>query len=368
MGATRPSRIAASRTARAPPPHRLTHPHAAAGATKRRGAAAGRLRGVWHTIGPHITGVVDPLVGAQSDDDDGLGGPSSEAVVQTLWLRHLAEEQRSLLRDRLLPMPEPRAGRDAGAAQAAAQALQRDGVVFLRSVVPRELCDALKADVDARAARARLQLGPGLRRVDALLDWSGAGRAAANAAAGPGGVAAVLSRLPDATADAQLVEFSVLSTEPGAQRQVLHPDARADASHAPLYSLFVALQDVAPEMGPTTFILRTHDAASHAAFPAGPLVASARALLRDAHAVDAPLRKGDAALYDARVFHAGGCNDPHAGARRGLLTLTFVRPPVPPAPERRNSGGAAFSITPEVMALGLTAGEMARQAAAVAAR
>jgi len=236
-------------------------------------------------------------------------------------------------------------------------------VVFLRDVVPAWLCDALKAEVDARAEVARAQLGSSLRRVDALLAWDGPGRAAALAAAGPGGVAAVLAQLPDATAEAQLVEFSVLSTEPGADRQVLHPDARADAQHAPLFSLFVALQDVSPQMGPTTFVTRTHDAASHAAFPAGPVTDSARRLLRGAHALDAPMRKGDAALYDSRLLHAGGRNDPDAGARRGLLTLTFMRGPVPAAPERRNSGGSAFSVRPEVMQLQLTAGRMAQLAA-----
>ena len=299
---------------------------------------------------------------ADADEDDGLGGPCNEAVAQTLWLRRLADEQRELLADRLRPMPEPFAVRDKVSARDAARALQADGVVFLRGVVPAPLCDALRAEVDVRADAARAQLGSSLRRVDALLAWDGAGRDAALAAAGPGGVAAVLSQLLEATADAQLVEFSVLSTEPGADRQVLHPDVRADAQHAPLFSLFVALQDVSPEMGPTSFVLRTHDAASHAAFPAGPVTDSARRLLRGAHALDAPMRKGDAALYDARLLHAGGRNDPEAGARRGLLTLTFMRGPVPAAPERRNSGGSAFSARPEVLQQRLTVGRMAQLA------
>ena len=199
--------------------------------------------------------------------------------------------------------------------------------------------------------------------MDALLAWAGAGRAAALAAAGPGGVAAALAQLPHATSDAQLVELSVLSTELGADRQVLHPDVRVDARHAPLFSLFAALQNVSREVGPTCFVLRTHDAASHAAFPAGPVTEPARQLLRGAHALDAPLRKGDAALYDARLLHAGGRNDPDAGARRGLLTLTFMRGPVPAAPERRNSGGSAFLVRPEVLRLQLTAGRVAQMTA-----
>ena len=365
--AGRPARLAAACPARGGAP-RL---HSAA-APRRRGAAV-RSGAIWHEVGPQIIGVVDPLVAAATacdNGDDGLGGPTNQAVAQTLWLRRLADEQRELLADRLRAMPPPLAVCGAGvsagfggaAASEAAAALQRDGVVILRSLVSAPLCDTLKFDVDARAERARRQLGASLRRVDALLEFEGPARDAALQAAGPGGVAAVLARVPDASADARLVEFSVLSTEPGADRQVLHPDARADASHAPMYSLFVALQDVTPEMGPTCFVPGTHSAESHAAFPAGPLGASARALLRASRPFDAPLRKGDAALYDARVFHAGGRNDPDAGARRGLLTLTFMRGPVPPAPQRRNSGGAAFSIRPEVLRLGLSVAELAAMA------
>lgn len=366
--ADRPARLAGASPARSGAAVRLR----SASAPRRRGAAV-RSAAIWHEVGPHIIGVVDPLVAAASggnEGDDGLGGPTNHAVATTLWLRRLAEEQRELLTDRLRAMPPPlavcgaRVAASAGGATASetAAALQRDGVVILRSVVSAPLCDALKYDVDARAERARRKLGASLRRVDALLDFEGPARDAAIQAAGPGGVAAVLERVCDATADARLVEFSVLSTEPGADRQVLHPDARADASHAPLYSVFIALQDVTPEMGPTCFIPGTHSAESHAAFPAGPLSDSARALLRASRPFDAPLRKGDAALYDARTFHGGGRNDPDAGARRGLLTLTFMRGPVPPAPQRRNTGGAAFSIRPEVLRLGLSVADLADMA------
>ena len=48
---------------------------------------------------------------------------------------------------------------------------------------------------------------------------------------------------------------------------MLHPGVSFDAPHAPLYSLFIALQDVIPEMGPTCFVLGTHDRASHDTFP-----------------------------------------------------------------------------------------------------
>jgi hypothetical protein len=168
---------------------------------------------VWVDIGPSLTAVVDPVVAAKEKKEradtvaaencsagagaynatDVSGGsdgglddePVDAAVAQYLWLRFIAEQQRELLRDRLRPMPEPLTVHDAArpghgsddadangaAAVAAAHALRRDGVVFLRGVVPDRLCDALRAEVDACAERAREKVGgDGLRRIDLLLD------------------------------------------------------------------------------------------------------------------------------------------------------------------------------------------------------
>ena len=96
--------------------------------------------------------------------------------------------------------------------------------------------------------------------------------------------------------------------------QIVHADC--DGAPAPplLYTCFVALQPVTHAMGPTRFVANTHaDAAAFAAFEAA----------GDATGLDvAPdgfspplsyaglLETGDASLYDARILHSGGSNQP----------------------------------------------------------
>ena len=59
--------------------------------------------------------------------------------------------------------------------------------------------------------------------------------------------------------DAVLHEFSCLMSDPGSQRQVIHPDTPYIEGKGPvLYTCFIALQDVTMDMGPTVWLPRTH--------------------------------------------------------------------------------------------------------------
>ena len=65
--------------------------------------------------------------------------------------------------------------------------------------------------------------------------------------------------------DATLHEISSLVADPGAPRQCIHADTIVlpcpqypDASMAPLYTFFMALQDVEDDMGHTLFLPATH--------------------------------------------------------------------------------------------------------------
>jgi Phytanoyl-CoA dioxygenase (PhyH) len=67
---------------------------------------------------------------------------------------------------------------------------------------------------------------------------------------------------------AVLYELSCLISDPGSQRQVMHPDnpfiqGRIDPT---LLTCFIALQDIDVMMGPTVYLPRTHTAVAHAAF------------------------------------------------------------------------------------------------------
>ena len=90
--------------------------------------------------------------------------------------------------------------------------------------------------------------------------------------------------------------------------------------------------------------------------------------MRTKRAVEALLKKGDAVLYNARAFHQGGENtsgrrafhqgDENTSGRRALLTLTFLKPPVPPEPTRRNKE-CLWSIREDVFRRQITAKDLA---------
>ena len=66
-------------------------------------------------------------------------------------------------------------------------------------------------------------------------------------------------------AGALFKELSVLISDPGAPRQQLHPD-NAYQTICPLYTVFIALQDITTEMGPTVFLPRTNTQQCHEDF------------------------------------------------------------------------------------------------------
>jgi len=122
--------------------------------------------------------------------------------------------------------------------------------------------------------------------------------------------------------DATLYELAALISEPGSPRQPVHPD-NPYQEHTPLLTVFIALQDIAPEMGPTTFIPRTHTAAAHAKFDD---ISQRDGFLQNSSSVVALLKSGDASLFDSRAMHCGGANDEHQGATRVLLYASFQNP------------------------------------------
>ncbi|KAL3920347.1 MAG: hypothetical protein SGPRY_005282 [Prymnesium sp.] len=125
--------------------------------------------------------------------------------------------------------------------------------------------------------------------------------------------------------DGVLNEIACLFSEPGSQQQPLHPDTPYQPT-PPLYAVFVALQDVSVEMGPTLYLPGTHTKEAHAAFygsieaglhlcgegtlksntPVNEKFVSSRPVK---HAL---LKKGDCAVYNQCVLHCGSANtSPH---------------------------------------------------------
>jgi ectoine hydroxylase-related dioxygenase (phytanoyl-CoA dioxygenase family) len=134
---------------------------------------------------------------------------------------------------------------------------------------------------------------------------------------------------------AGLSELSCLISDPGSQRQVVHPDTPWREEGAVLYTCFVALQDVDLDMGPTVWIPNTHTEDAHAQFkdeqPDGDGddgESPKDRLLRTAPAVLGMLPAGCCAMYTSQVLHCGTANKSRNGTSRALFYFSFKKPTV----------------------------------------
>jgi ectoine hydroxylase-related dioxygenase (phytanoyl-CoA dioxygenase family) len=117
-------------------------------------------------------------------------------------------------------------------------------------------------------------------------------------------------------------EFAALMTDSGAASQPVHPDSHY-AKFAPLWTVFVALQDVDIDMGPTIFLTKTHTSYTHECFTGGD--DRKDLLLASSEYRRSVLKKGDCAVMDSRTLHFGDKNNSE-GKRRVLLYFTIRNP------------------------------------------
>ena len=116
-------------------------------------------------------------------------------------------------------------------------------------------------------------------------------------------------------------EFSSLISDPTSSSQSIHPDSRY-TEHAPIWTVFVALQDIHNDMGPTVFLPRTNTLACHEMWKKSPH--DKEQWLASCQYRRSSLRKGDCAIMDSRLFHFGGANE--SQTRRVLLYFTIQNP------------------------------------------
>uniref|UniRef100_A0A7S1ALB7 Phytanoyl-CoA dioxygenase n=1 Tax=Noctiluca scintillans TaxID=2966 RepID=A0A7S1ALB7_NOCSC len=144
------------------------------------------------------------------------------------------------------------------------------------------------------------------------------------------------------TSEGRLVELSCLVTDSGAERQPLHPDTDSTGSNtvfAPLVTVFLALQDVSPAMGPTVLCRGTNSHSWHEALNrVPPDERSSDKVLQDFGGVEATCEIGTAVVMDSRLIHCGGANQ---GARRRLFYTTWQVPGNTPL-------GSTYSLREEV--------------------
>ena len=154
--------------------------------------------------------------------------------------------------------------------------------------------------------------------------------------------------------DAPLRECAAIVAEPGAAPQPVHADTQW-TDEPVLFTCFVALQDIPPELGPTRFLPGTATQDKHDAMDAALVdpVSPERAITSycaGQPSLLALLEEGDASLYDSRLHHAGG---PCFEATRCLFYVSFGHAANEnyPEPPQRSLGEA-------VAARGLTLGDL----------
>lgn len=115
--------------------------------------------------------------------------------------------------------------------------------------------------------------------------------------------------------EAILYELSCMMSDPGSQRQVVHPDTPCSSENDDpvLYTCFVALQDVQLDMGPTTWLPGTHTVDYHRLFrdesiPEDTQETNKDKLLRTQPSFLGLLPKGSCGIFDSRLLHCGGAN------------------------------------------------------------
>jgi ectoine hydroxylase-related dioxygenase (phytanoyl-CoA dioxygenase family) len=241
--------------------------------------------------------------------------------------------------------------------------LKRDGVVGIDNILSPKVADSLReyvynlrqkseedveagivqpiqrfADVLLKKDRCDLTIPLGDDIVSDALD-----EALRNSAAGQT-IASILSE------DAVLYELSCLMSDPGSQRQVIHPDTPFIEGKGPvLYTCFIALQDVRLNMGPTTWLPGTHTAEAHEAFmDSDSSTGESRKddLIRNKPAVLGTLSKGSCAIFDSRCLHCGTANK--SMDSRALFYFSFKNPqvgyPGNPSSIRSELGAANISM------------------------
>jgi len=115
--------------------------------------------------------------------------------------------------------------------------------------------------------------------------------------------------------DCELYELAALISDPGSERQIIHPDTPHNNSGC--LTCFVSLQDITDDMGPTVFLPRTHNEKHHNIL--NNHTARDDFLNRTPHKLNL-LSTGDASLFDSRTLHAGSAN---RDKRRVLFYFSF---------------------------------------------
>lgn len=227
-----------------------------------------------------------------------------------------------------------------------AKVLRREGVVRIDNVLQEGTATALRefvyqlrdqalSDVESGKVKHHERFADVLlrkNRVDLTMPWGeDIVKEGLYDALVQSSVGATLGSLLGKTAP--MYEFSCLISDPGSDRQVVHPDTPcASENEEPvLYTCFIALQDITLDMGPTVWLPKTHTAEMHTAFFDENINEATQespkdTLLRQSPSVLGTLSKGSCAIFDSRCLHCGTANQ--SSQSRSLFYFSFKNPKV----------------------------------------
>jgi ectoine hydroxylase-related dioxygenase (phytanoyl-CoA dioxygenase family) len=142
--------------------------------------------------------------------------------------------------------------------------------------------------------------------------------------------------LATVTADGMVHEVSSFVADPGAPRQCVHADTIVLpcpqyplVSMEPLYTIFIALQDVDEDMGHTVFLPKTHTPEAHLLWNVDQR--KKEKFLESQLVVKSGLKKGDVSIFDSRLLHCGCANS--SNKRRVLAYCTVSKQQRWPLPD-----------------------------------
>lgn len=225
---------------------------------------------------------------------------------------------------------------------------REQGLLRVNGVVGRATCERLREEVDAALLDARSVQGdaaPVECRWDVFLPLDESVLGALSETIAP--LRPLLDQL--FTPDATLCELSALVTDAGSPRQGLHFDTPIEPGAPLLVTCFVALQDVAEDMGGTIMLPRTatcaaHQQLAHVCEESMDDMLGPTATVGSLHAlpiVRCAIKAGDVVCMDSRLLHCGGANK-SAGQRRRLFYFTIHDGGGKPLPR-----GASYSMFPQ---------------------
>lgn len=140
------------------------------------------------------------------------------------------------------------------------------------------------------------------------------------------------------TEEGTVHEISSFVADPGSPRQCVHADTIVlpcpqypNAFMEPIYTIFLALQDVQDDMGHTQFFPKTHTKDVHLLWNSKAVQGDTPRFVSVNPVVQSALKKGDAAIFDSRLLHCGMANT--SKLRRVIFYFSVSKQKLWPLPD-----------------------------------